>query len=266
MTTVLLALLTTCLAAAPALAGTISMNISQSAELVDGSLVVKVNVSNSGDEAALAVTPVLRFRDAEIRGKGKATLEPKGTFEEELRLPAGDLTPGRWPYRLAVDYTDGNQYPFQALQSQIVLLGNPAPAKVAVPTVTAEPIAGSGDLTVTLKNLTDAEQKATVSVLVPDGLEAESKSVAATLPAWAEQKMDIAITNRAALAGSRYPVFVAVEYDDAGTHQAVVARGMVEIVGSDSFLDRNARYLWMGAVGLVVLWLGVVAARSLGRR
>lgn len=266
MTTLVLALLTTGLFAVQATAGTISMNISQNAELRDGSLVVTVNVSNSGDEAALNVTPVLRFRESEIRGKGQPTLEPKGAFEEELRLPAGDLGPGRWPYRLAVDYTDGNQYPFQALQSQIVVLGNPPPAKVAVPAVTAEPIAGTGDLTVTLKNLTDAEQKATVSVLVPDGLEAEAKSMDAVLPAWAEEQMDVGITNRAALAGSRYPVFVAVEYDDAGTHQTVVARGMVEIVGSDSFLDRNARYLWMAAIGLVVLWLGFVAVRSMSAR
>ena len=48
MTTLLLALLTTCLVAAPALAGTISMNISQSAELRDGSLVVKVMVALRG--------------------------------------------------------------------------------------------------------------------------------------------------------------------------------------------------------------------------
>src|SRR5262249_54901655 len=148
-----------------------------------------------GDEAALAVTPVLRFRDAEVRGTGKPSLEPKGSFEEELVLPAKDLTPGRWPYRLAVDYTDANQYPFQALQAQVVTVGNPPPAKVAVPSVTAEQIAGSGDLTVTLKNLTDAEQKAKVSVLVPDGLEADPKSVDATLAKWGEQQVEIGITN-----------------------------------------------------------------------
>lgn len=266
MTKMLFALMTTCVAALPVLAGTISMNITQSAELRDGSLVVKVSMSNTGDEAALSVTPVLRFRDAEVRGQGKPSLEPKGEFAEELVLPAKDLTPGRWPYRLAVDYTDGNQYPFQALQAQIVTLGNPAPAKIAVPGVAAEQIAGTGDLTVTLKNLTDAEQKATVKVLVPDGLEAETKSMDATLPAWSEEQVQIGITNRAALAGSRYPVFVAVEYDDADAHQTVVARGMVEIVGSDSFLDRNARYLWMAAGALVALWLVLVLVRSMGRR
>ena len=116
------------------------------------------------------------------------------------------------------------------------------------------------------KNLTDAEQKATVAVLVPDGLEADPKSADATLAKWSEEQVQVGITNRAALAGSRYPVFASVEYDDGGVHQTVIARGMVEIVGSDSFLDRNARYLWMAAIGLVVLWLGIVAVRSMGRR
>src|SRR5262245_17864411 len=158
--------------AGTAAAGTISITISQAARIQDDNLIVDVKVGNSGDEAALSVTPVLRFGDKEVRGKGKPSLEPKSSFDETLTLPVGSLGEGRWPYRLAVDYTDQNQYPFQALQTQAAVIGNPPPAKVAVPAINSQEISGSGTLTVTVKNLTPEQRTAKISVLAPDGLEA----------------------------------------------------------------------------------------------
>jgi hypothetical protein len=236
-------------------AGTISISISQAARIQDDNLIVDVKVGNSGDEAALSVTPVLRFGDKEVRGKGKASLEPKTSFDETLTLPVGSLGEGRWPYRLAVDYTDQNQYPFQALQTQAAITGNPAPAKVAVPAITSQDISGSGTLTVTVKNLTPDQRTAKLSVLVPDGLEATSPVREVALDGWKEESVSIPITNRSALVGSRYPVFVTAEYDDGAVHQAAVAQSVVAVVGSNTFFDRNARIMRNGAIALVVGWL-----------
>jgi hypothetical protein len=53
--------------------------------------------------------------------------------------------------------------------------------------------------------------------------------------------------NRTALAGSRYPLFVAAEYDDGETHHAVVAQGVVSIISPRAFVST---WLWwmVGAV------------------
>ena len=123
------------LLAGAAAAKNISITISQATHVSEGNLVVTVKVGNSGDEAALSVVPSLYFGDKVVRGKGKPSLEPNTSFEETLSLPVGTLGEGRWPYRLAIDYTDANQYPFQALQTQAVVIGNPPPAKVAVPAI-----------------------------------------------------------------------------------------------------------------------------------
>src|SRR4029453_6278421 len=101
--------------AGTAAAGTISITISQAARIQGENLIVDVKVGNSGDEAALSVTPVLRFGDKEGRGKGKASLEPKTSFDETLTLPVGPLGEGRWPYRLAVAYTGPKQNPLPAV-------------------------------------------------------------------------------------------------------------------------------------------------------
>src|SRR5207253_1711564 len=92
-----------------------SISISPVVELRDGALAARVQVTNSGDEAAHTVAPILRFGDKEVRGPAHDQLAPNQTMTAELSLPVGELGPGRWPYRLAVDYADANQYPFQAL-------------------------------------------------------------------------------------------------------------------------------------------------------
>ncbi len=248
-----------------AAAGTISITIAQGARIADGNLIVDVKVGNTGDEAALSVTPILHFGDKTVRGKGKPSLPPNGSLEETLTLPVGTLGEGRWPYRLAVDYTDQNQYPFQALHTQVAITGEPPPSKVAVPTIKSDEIAGSGTLTLAVKNLTPDTRTTKVSVLVPEGLEATDPVREVTLDGWKETSLSVPITNRTALAGSRYPVFVTAEYDDGGVHQAVVAQGIVSVGATESFFTRNRSRLWMVAGAVVLAWLAFVAARALRR-
>ena len=254
-----------CALAAPAEAGTISITISQGVAVSADKLMVNLKVGNSGDEAALSVTPSLRFGDQVVRGKGKESLAPNTSFEETLTLPVGSLGEGRWPYRIAVDYTDQNQYPFQALQTQAINVGSPPPAKVVVPTIKSADIAGSGTLTLTVKNLTADPRTARVSVFVPEGLEATDPVREVKLDGWKEQDLTVPITNRSALAGSRYPVFVVAEYDAGAVHESAVAQGLVSVIEVQSFFSRNTRFLWIGAGVLVVLWLAIVVMRSAGR-
>ena len=120
-------------------AGSISITMTATTEVKDGNLSVVLKVGNSGDEAAGSVVAVLRLRDKEVRGTRHEALDPGASMEETLALPLGDLGPGRWPYRVAVDYTDANQYPFQALHAATFIVGSPGPAKIAVPEIVAPP-------------------------------------------------------------------------------------------------------------------------------
>jgi len=252
--------------AAPAAAETITINLSQQARALDGKLVVDLTVGNSGDEAALAVTPILRFRDAEARGTRRPSLAPDTSFDETLSLPAGTLGEGRWPYGVAVDYTDQNQYAFQALQMQTLVVGSPPAAKVAVSAIRGEDLSGSGTLAFTLKNLTPESRTARIHVLAPAGLDVMDGSRELSLDPWADTELMVSLTNRTVLAGSRYPVFVTAEYDDGPVHQAVVAQGSVAIVDAGSFLDQWGSRLQLAAIALGVAWLGYLGAHLLQRR
>jgi hypothetical protein len=241
---------------AVARAGSISISISPAVELRDGLIAARVEVKNSGDEAAHTVAPILRFRGKEQRGPAREQLGPNESMSAELSLPAADLAQGRWPYGVAVDYTDANQYPFQALHMAWVTLGNPPPAKLSVAEVKAEPLASTGSLRVRLKNLAAAARQTSVHVVVPEGVEVTQPEQSLALAAWQEGSLSVSLVNRTALAGSRYPVFVTAEYDDEGVHQAVIGQGMLEITNPRSFFQSQQQLLWIAAAVLIAAWLG----------
>jgi hypothetical protein len=252
--------------AAPAVAKTISIAVTPTAQLQEGVLTVRVTVSNSGDEAAESVTPVLRFRDQETRGQGRPSLGPGQSLAETLSLPAAALGPGRWPYGVAVDYTDANQYPFQALQVGTVVVGNLPPAKLAVPEIKAPGLARSVNVHIRLKNLAGQERKAALAVMVPEGIEVTGAPPTVTLAAWEEKVVSVPLVNRTAREGSRLPIFVTAQFDDGAIHQAVVAQGMVAILAAQSFFGTRQRLFWIGAGALVIGWSALVLWRLGVRR
>ena len=209
--------------------------------------------------------PTLRFRDKDVRGKGKASLGPNETISETLTVPGADIGTGRWPYRLTVDYTDANQYPFQALHVPTLTVGNPPPVKVAVREAKATQVGASGTVSVTLKNLEGNERTVAFQALVPEGLEAAGAASDVHLAVWEEKTVSVPITNRTALAGSRLPVFLTVQYDDAGTHQGVVAQTVVEVIPQQSFFSKQRGLLWAGVAVLLLAWGGFVIARMMRR-
>ena len=257
------ALLLVGLAAGPARAGSITINMTTRTELSEKELSVHLTVGNTGDEAAGSVVPSLRLRDREVRGAREDSLPPKGRIERTMVVTADDLGEGRWPFRVAVSYTDQNQYPFQALHVSLVTRGNPLPAKVAVTQVDVTPLESSAAMMMRVKNLAGVERAVTVTVFAPEDIEIAGGPAEVKLAPWAEESVHLDISNRTALTGSRYPVFASVEYDEPGTHHAVVAQGVVSVSSPRAFLPRAL--LWVVGV-LLVGWVALLLWRARGRR
>lgn len=248
-------------AASEAFAGTLAINVTHRAELTGGELRATVTLSNEGDETARAVTPVLRFRGVETRGATQADLPPKQPVEASLAVPAGTLADGRWSYEIVVEYADSNLYPFQAISLGTLAVGSPPLPKVAVPALPSPVLADHAEFPVHVKNLSETERRLIVKVLAPEAIEAKYTSEEALLGPWAELELPVELTNRAALPGSRYPLFVTVEYEDGPVHQTLVAQTSVEIGAAEAKLGREGRYLWIAAGIFGALVAGVVAFR-----
>src|SRR5437867_9229198 len=255
------ALLALCLAS-PAAAGSISISILPVVELREGALSAQVKVSNVGEEAAQSVAAVLVFGEHKARGEIHPSLAPGASMDAALSLPVGELGTGRWPYQIAVDYTDANQYPFQAIHAGLVTVGSPPPAKMAVAELKADPLSSSGTLRIRVKNLAGVVRQASVSVVAPEGIEVSTPTEEVKLAAWEERTVTAPIVNRTALVGSRYPLFAQVQYDEDGVHQTVAGQGMVEIEAAQSFLEKWR--LWFEIVAGVLVEIGRASCRERG--
>jgi hypothetical protein len=255
-----LALVMVCSFVSGASAGTISIEVSHRAELREGELRVALTLKNGGDENAHSVTPRLRFRGAEARGATQAVLPPGQPHEASLVVPAAGLGDGVWPYEIVVDYADANLYPFQATSLATLAIGGPPLAKVAIGPLGSPVLADRTTLGVHVKNVSAAEQRLSVRLLAPEAIEAGGTGGEVRLEPWQELEIPVELTNRAALPGSRYPLFVAVEYEDGPVHQTLVGQTIVEIRPADAWVGPRGRYLWVaaGIFGvLFVLMLGL---------
>src|SRR5438128_4024358 len=252
--------------AGPAFARNNSISICPVFELREGSLSAQVKVSNVGEEAAQSVAAVLVFGEHKARGEIHSSLAPGASMDATLSLAVGDLGTGRWPYQVAVDYTDTNQYPFQAIHLGLVTVGNSPPAKVAVSEVKADRLSSAGTLRIRVKNLAGVVRQASLTVVTPEGIEVTAPVQDLRLAAWEERTVSVPIVNRTALVGSRYPVFAEVQYDDEGVHQAVAGQGIVEIEAAHSYFEVRRTWFWIAAGVLVALWVGILLWRGLAAR
>ena len=264
-TTLAFAIAIAWLAASAASAGTISINVSHRAELKDGELRAALTISNAGDEAAHAVTPVLRFRGAEVRGATQEKLPPQQPSEAALALPAGSLADGHWPYEIVVEYADANLYPFQALSVGMIAVGSAPLPRVAIPALAGAVLADQAELPVLVKNLSETERHVTLKVIAPEAIEQKHASEETVLAPYAELTVPVGLTNRAALPGSRYPLFVTVEYEDGPVHQTVVAQTTLEIRDAGALPGSGGRSLWVAAAIVAALGVGVIAFRLVKR-
>jgi hypothetical protein len=254
------AVLIAALPAVAARAGSISISTEVVATARERTLSVALNITNSGDEAAVSVVAQAEFEGAAVHTEPRPRLRPGERMEATLELPRGQSTPGQWPLVTRVDYADAKGYPFQAVQVAVVSV-LASPSLVAIVDVEAAPVAGSGSLRARLKSLSDAPRAVQIRLLAPRGLEVDPPAASLSMEPWGEAAVGATIVNRAALVGSRYPVFVTAEYDEAGVHHTAVGQAMAVIEAA----GHRPRYAIMAAVALLVAWLALLAWRRLQR-
>lgn len=239
--------------------GTIAIRISSTAEVKEGLLRMAATIVNAGDETAVAVRPVFSFSGRETRGRAFETLGPQEVYEGTFSLAVSDLGPGRWPYRLAVDYTDGKHHPFQALRVSSVVLGSdPGPFGLELLGIDAPPLTGPGAVRIRVRNPGSGSRQASIGFFAPADLEVVERGRSVVIAPGAHVEVSLGIAPRTAQVGSRYAAFAVLEYDDAGVHHALVADSLVEV------RERRPRLApgLLATSGLLVLtWLILVCVR-----
>jgi hypothetical protein len=240
----------------PVSAGTITITTEVSVAVKDRALAITLKITNSGNEEAKTIAPEVRLGDRSASAPSAASLPPGPPFVTTVEMPWDTTASGQWPVVTAVDYTDTNGYPFQAMQVALVAVGTASPSLVAVVDVTASSVATEGTVHARLKSLSEVPRQATVRFLVPRGLEVVDATRALPMAAWSDAQVEAKIVNRSAMAGSRIPVFVTVEYDDAAGHHTSFAHDLAQVKTAES---ARGWYAFMIAALVMAAWVVVLA-------
>ncbi|MFQ5479375.1 MAG: hypothetical protein ACE5E4_12245, partial [Candidatus Binatia bacterium] len=99
---------------ANAAAGTIGFKIDSTVSTGPG-VTLELRVTNTGNEAALSLKPVIVYGEQEIRAAEISRLASGATHTWRVRLDESDPPTGSHIVVTRLGYTDGNAYPFQVL-------------------------------------------------------------------------------------------------------------------------------------------------------
>jgi hypothetical protein len=116
--------------------------------------------------------------------------------------------------------------------------------------MTAQPVSTKGELRLKLKNNASEARALTVTPVLPLELTPEGLPHTLTLEAGQEHELTGAIANFSALGGSRYPIFVAVEYETSALHYSSVITTVVDVAAPGTVFSRFQN--WLIGVGILL--------------
>jgi len=252
------------LAATPALAGSIGFTITSSVE-TSGGLAVKLEITNTGDEAAYSVTPVVEFGKVRRAGQTRAKVLPRGKTSWDLPLDESRPSTGNYAVLVRIRYEDANAYPFEVLASAPFDVGTRRRRQVtgslSMPHVAGKTSA-AGNLIFTIPESRGSTYN--VKVALPRGLKATRTEYTIEAPPNRRVRLPVQVRNTGLLPGTAVNVFAMVTSNSEDTPQTDVVRGTVRIVAPRSVLTKNSLFALLAALVPYLLALEVIA--GVGRR
>jgi len=232
----------------------ISMSTSVESKVINNDLLVTVFSQNKGDEPAYSVQSEIKVGDKTIMGQKKDQLEINAVWLTQAQFSLKEFKPGQYPIIILQHYADANQYPFSApVMRSFNYRSGDRPADV-FGKLSSATFWKDGELELTIKNMSDANINAKVSLVIPKELSGSKARWEAQIGSRSEDKSKILISNFSALSGSSYQVYAIVEYEINGFHQAVVIPGMVKIEELNYFKQyKNVIFVAIG--GLLLLFI-----------
>ena len=224
---------------------------------------VGVEVTNRGDEPAYNVQVNGEVNGQMLTTPAKDSLGVNEKYSTDAVLDTNLAKNGKYPVIVKVDYTDANQYPFSAISINHVVYGKNVTSQMFGIFKNIE-ISSEGILNLSLKSLSEQEEKVTVRLILPRELSSPNLSKTISLKAKSEDKVNFEVKNFSALPGSVYSVYAIMEYDEGDTHYSSSVGGNISIQKEGGFVKSNRTLLIGIAVILVVLfaYLNLKSLRS----
>lgn len=245
----------------PAHAGTIQLKAESVFDPFAAPPSILVRLSNLGSEEALQIRVDAVLNDIRESAPVIPKMDPDTT--SIVRIPMSRLPSAHGFYQAALRmrYTDAGGSPASAVSVTDVSIGDVMPDYGVVGTFDATAMTRQGKLRLALTRIDDRPLTVDVHLVLPDELGCERSRMRVTLDSNDDTTVEFALTNKAALAGSRYEVFALMDYVAHGTNRSVASRTMVTIEGDGTPAGMRTHVVWFMASLAALLTLLLVRRR-----
>ncbi len=224
--------------------------------------VMNTTVANYGDEPAnnvrISVISDI-FSGDEITQKA---LNPNGRLQGIINIEAKkEIVQGKYPVFVMTEYEDANAYPFTAISPAFFVYKTQTSSRVKGIASSVDIIEGeTGKLGIRLVNYDDAPHNVSIRLVLSRELSAERDKKTVVLEGNGEATSYFNVTSFSALAGSTYPAFASIEYEDSGAHYASFVSGLIKISKSEGILSNQTIIIVIGLL-IVILLYGLLKGR-----
>lgn len=205
-------------------------------------------VVNRGDAPASSVWMEIDVNGCRARTATHDALAAGGTVGLEATLPSLPDPPGAYVALLKVCYVDASGQSRSALSAIRLMTRAPERSgesvEIGVPAVS---LASRGEVTVSFSTQEDRPVPIRARFRLSDDVECSPGELDVTIPAGGRCTTALALRNRRASPGNRYPLLVIADYERDGLHRSVRSGAQVSVVSPWS-----PGKLLAGAVSLVL--------------
>ncbi len=240
-------------------AGAIRLDFTASSQFSKGSVLLKMKMTNNGDESAHDVRVAVFFGDIHEESETLPLLSAGSDHEWTLDLGSPPKPAGIYIIVMRVHYTDIFGHPVSVLHTTEVFTSDVDPTPPFRADLGSTELRGPGKVPLTLTETSGRAYTVNCRLIVPDEIECEAAEVSLRLEPNGTAAHDFPVLNRMALRGSHYRIYAIMDFVRDGRHVSVQKPAFLTI-DPHRIMSNRTRYGWIG-LALVLLLAFVVAQR-----
>jgi len=246
-------------------AGGISIRSRMTLSVLSDRITVKLEASNTGDEAGKKIRAVLHIFDYILKSKTFDRLDAgkSHTFFFDVTVP--EDRHGQFAFIGEVVFHDDNLHPFSAISAGTFLLRNKYPSLIhgRCSDISFEK---KGRFTVYVKNTSPRPQTMKATLYLPYALMALEKEKRFRIKANDETPVNFELKYRYNIGSAVYPFFCVLEYEEKENHHASLVQATARIVEPKNWFTKTRWYWLAGLGGIGVAWTVFFVLLSIKRQ
>jgi len=230
----------------------LSLGFDASTRFAGGQVTARVTITNQGDESAKSVYVEALLGKRSVSSSRIETLPVDSSNEWNIELGSPPKPRGVHTIALRVRYTDIYGHPASGLHTVPVYTGDAPAGRSSGSELSSTTIKQSGALKLTLNAHQGFTNEVACRLILPSEIRCDQPVVSLHPTAGEKVEHLFEIHNGTALRGSRYRVFVVLDYVLDGLHASTVEVGILEVNPYRKFSIRE-RNLWIVVIAMLVI-------------